>query len=92
LRVVPSGRVARAVEQERAAVKKKARKEEMEAARMERLENLRAKTTDRRAPRWMAPGGRWSWRVWDQQQDTFVDTGIEPEPGRPLAQQRPPGH
>jgi hypothetical protein len=45
----------------------------------------------RTASRWMAPFGCWTWHEWSDEAAAFVDTGIRPLPGRPVAQQRPEG-
>lgn len=74
------------------ADRKKAHREKLEAERLGRLERLKALTTSTRtSPRWMMVGGRWSWHEFSAERGAFVDTGIAPVAGVPLAQQRPEG-
>jgi hypothetical protein len=64
-------------------------RERKKQERLGRLERLKQKTAyPRTGPRWMFVSGRWSWHEWSPQRGAFVDTGIKPEPGTPLTQQR----
>jgi hypothetical protein len=83
---------AAGVTAERQRAKKQATREAMEAERLARLERLKQLTTSTRtSPRWMMIDSRWTWHEFSQGRGTFRDTGIEPVPGVPLAQQRPEG-
>lgn len=81
------------VQAERQRAKKKARREAMEADRLARLQRLQQMTDyPRTGPRWMKSSARgWTWHEWSDEAAAFVDTGIRPLPGRPVAQQRPEG-
>jgi hypothetical protein len=84
--------VGKAVAAERERKRKRLRREAMEAERLARLDRLRQLTASARtSPRWMMVSGRWSWHEYSAERGAFVDTGIEPAPGVPIAQQRPPG-
>jgi hypothetical protein len=80
------------VQAERQRAKKKAWREAMEADRLARLQRLQAMTEyPRTGPRWMKTARGWTWHEWSAERGWWVDTGIEPVPGVPLAQQRPTG-
>lgn len=95
LGVTPNAHVAKLIERDRAAVKeaarKKARKEAAEADRLARLKRLKSGTYPAKGPRWFMTERGWTWHEYSDEKGGFVDTGIEPAPGIPIAEQRPEG-
>jgi hypothetical protein len=81
---------ARRLRGERDQLREKARKLERERSEEEPARRL-STPADRTVSRWMFVRGCWSWHEWSDGIGWYVDTGITPVPGKPLAQQRPPG-